>query len=77
MGSAPVFRRSPEEGNGNPLHYSCLGHLIDRGGPQSMGSQRIGYDWAHMHTNWYCEEKGRHPAIPGSAYFLLYSPGEY
>ena len=34
--------RSPEEGNGNPLHYSCLGNPMDRGEPgglQSMGSQ--------------------------------------
>ena len=23
--------RSPEEGNGNPLQYSCLGNLMDRG----------------------------------------------
>ena len=23
--------RSPEEGNGNPLQYSCLGNPIDRG----------------------------------------------
>ena len=23
--------RSPEEGNGNPLHYSCLGNPVDRG----------------------------------------------
>ena len=24
-------RRSPEEGNGKPLHYSCLGNPMDRG----------------------------------------------
>ena len=24
-------RRSPVEGNGNPLEYSCLGNLMDRG----------------------------------------------
>ena len=23
--------RAPEEGNGNPLHYSCLGNPMDRG----------------------------------------------
>ena len=23
-------RRSPREGNGNPLHYSCLGNPMDR-----------------------------------------------
>ena len=27
--------RSPEEGNGNPLQYSCLGNPMDRGAWQS------------------------------------------
>ena len=31
MGSVPGSRRSPEEGNGNPLQYSCLGNPMDRG----------------------------------------------
>ena len=37
-----------EEGNGNPLQYSCLENLLDRGAwwPQSMGSQRVGHDLA-------------------------------
>ena len=30
-GSIPGLGRSPEEGNGNPLQYSCLGNLMDRG----------------------------------------------
>ena len=30
MGSIPGLRRSPEEGNGNPLHYSCLENPMDR-----------------------------------------------
>ena len=30
MGSIPGSRRSPEEGNGNPLLYSCLGNPMDR-----------------------------------------------
>ena len=30
-GSIPVSGRSPEEGNGNPFHYSCLGNPMDRG----------------------------------------------
>ena len=25
------WERSPGEGNGNPLHYSCLGNPMDRG----------------------------------------------
>ena len=31
MGSVPGMGRSPGEGNGNPLQYSCLGNSIDRG----------------------------------------------
>ena len=30
-GLIPGLGRSPGEGNGNPLQYSCLGNLIDRG----------------------------------------------
>ena len=41
LGSIPRLGRSPGEGNGNPLHYSCLENVMDRGawGLQSMGSQ--------------------------------------
>ena len=48
-GLIPGLGRSPKEGNGNPLQYSCW--EIDRqawtenlGGFQSMGSQRIGHN---------------------------------
>ena len=30
-GSVPGSGRSPREGNGNPLEYSCLGNPVDRG----------------------------------------------
>ena len=30
-GSIPRSWRSPGEGNGNPLQYSCLGNPMDRG----------------------------------------------
>ena len=30
-GSIPGSGRSLEKGNGNPLQYSCLGNLMDRG----------------------------------------------
>ena len=30
-GSIPGSKRSPGEGNGNPLQYSCLGNPMDRG----------------------------------------------
>ena len=31
VGSVPGLGRSPAEGNGNPLQYSCLGNPMDRG----------------------------------------------
>ena len=30
-GSIPGLERAPEEGNGDPLQYSCLGNPADRG----------------------------------------------
>ena len=35
VGLIPVLGRSPGEGNENPLQYSCLGNLIDRGAWQA------------------------------------------
>ena len=45
-GSIPGLGRSPGEGNGNPLLYSCLENPMDEkpGGLQSTGSQRVGHD---------------------------------
>ena len=34
-GSIPEFKRAPEEGNGNPLQYSCLENRTDRGAWQA------------------------------------------
>ena len=31
VGSIPALERSPGEGNGNLLQYSCLGNPMDRG----------------------------------------------
>ena len=41
VSSIPGSRKSPGEGNGNPLQYSCLGNPMDReaGGLQSMELQ--------------------------------------
>ena len=43
--SIPGSGRSPREGNGNPLHYSCLENLMDRGAwrVQSTRLQRVGH----------------------------------
>ena len=35
VGSTPGLGRSLGEGNGNPLQYSCLGNLMDRGAWQA------------------------------------------
>ena len=35
-GSVPGSGRSPGEGNSNPLQYSCLGNLMDRGAWQAI-----------------------------------------
>ena len=46
--SIPGSGRSPREGDGNPLQYSCLEipWTKEPGGLQSMGLQRVRHDWA-------------------------------
>ena len=39
-GLIPGSRKSPKEGNGNPLQYSCLVNPMDRGAWRDMGSQK-------------------------------------
>ena len=45
MGLIPGSERSPGEGNGNPLHYSCLQNPTDRGAGQTTthGVARAGH----------------------------------
>ena len=40
IGLIPELERFLEEGNGNPLQYSCLGHPMEPGRLQSMGLQK-------------------------------------
>ena len=44
-GMIPGSGRSPGEGNGNTLQYSCLPHLMDRGAWQATvhGVTRVGH----------------------------------
>ena len=35
MGSIPRLGRFPGGGNGNPLHYACLGNPMDKGAGQA------------------------------------------
>ena len=46
MGLIPGSGRSPGEGNGDPLQYSCLENpwTGEPDGLQSMRSQRVGHD---------------------------------
>ena len=45
-GSVSGLGRSPGGGNGNPLHYSCLGNPMDRGTWQTTvhGMARVRHD---------------------------------
>ena len=74
-GSIPGSGRSPGEGNGNPLQYSCLENPMDGGAWQATvhGSQRVGQDWTTSLTHIYpsdssslidsCTESGRLPFL--------------
>ena len=44
-GLIPGSGRSPGEGNGNPLQYSCLGNAMDRGAWRATvhGVARVGH----------------------------------
>ena len=46
IGSVPSSRRSPGEGNGNPLQDSCLRNPMDRGACQAIvrGVTRVEHD---------------------------------
>ena len=48
LGSIPRSGRSPSKGNGNPLLYSCLENLMDRGAWWATVQEvtRIGHDLA-------------------------------
>ena len=44
-GLIPGSGRSLGEGNGKPLHYSCLDNSMDRGAWQAWGCKRVGHDF--------------------------------
>ena len=52
--SIPGFARSPGDGNGNPLQYSCLENPTDRGAWQATvhGVERIGHDLVTKQPPW-------------------------
>ena len=64
-GSTLGSGKSPGEGSGNPLQYSCLEKPMDRGAChrlQSMGSHRVRHDW----SDW-AQEAWRLPCGPAKA----------
>ena len=53
LGSVPGSGRSPGEGDGNPLQYSCLENPVDRGAwyrLQAMQSQRVRHVIIKVHV---------------------------
>ena len=50
LGSIPGWGRSPGEGNGTPLQYSCLENPWTEkpGRLQSMGSLRVRHNWSDL-----------------------------
>ena len=46
-GSVPGLGRSPGEGNGNPLQYSCLENPMDRGTGQAT-VHGVAKSWTRM-----------------------------
>ena len=58
MSSIPGLGRSPGEGNGNPLQYSCLGNPMVRRnleGPIHGVSKRTGHELANKQEQQPCE----------------------
>ena len=51
--SIPGLGRSPGEGNGNLLQYSCLENAMDRGAWSAAvhGEARVGHNWVSEHTH--------------------------
>jgi len=70
-GSIPGSGRPPGEGNGNPLEYSCLENLMDRGAWWATvhGVERVGYDLVTKLLPMKVKDKGIPLELPG------HSPG--
>ena len=69
-GSIPGSERSPGEGNGYPLQYSCLEipWTEEPGRLQSMGSQRVRHNWAtNSLLNLYAEYIMRNAGLDKTA----------
>ena len=69
LGSIPGLGRSPGEGNGYPLQYSCLGNLMDRG-DQRVAKESDMTEHARRHAHTVCVESNKvfypHPQTSSS-----------
>ena len=71
LGSIHGWGRSPAEGNGNPVHFLAwkIPWTEEPGRLQSMGSQRVGHEWATFTSLLYYHRQIRTLRI---FFFLLY-----
>ena len=77
LGSIPGLGRSPGEGNGNPLQYSCLENPMDRGAWQAtVHGVTVGHDWVTSLSFTYAERyfmsKHFHPTVHSTLTTLLF-----
>ena len=66
VGLTPGSRRFSEEGDDNPLWYSCLGNLMDGGAwraTKSTGMQRVRHDWVTKQKKQQILTKNVHKCI--------------
>ena len=80
VGSFCGFGRSPGEGNGNPLQYSCLGNPMDRGASwasvHGVTRKSIGHNWATKQeffltqSLFYSGLQEAHPQWGGQSVFI-------
>ena len=67
VGSFPGLGRSPGEGNGNPLQYSCLENSMERGAwwvivhgvAESDMTEHASHVYTHTHTHTYTHRGGQ------------------
>ena len=69
VGSIPGSGRSPGGGHGNPLQYSCLGNLMDKGAWRATVNRlhRVGRDWSNSSGKQAHWNSGGKPARPPAA----------
>ena len=69
-GSVPGLGRSPGEGNGHPLQYSCLEESHGQRSLRVMGSQRVRHDWeTNTELGIGLQKEIRHNPYPVSQWF--------